>query len=109
MIRLFLRFLTLLGVTPDRLVFRLSIHETADVDAAQRWWEAAVHAGPEWFGNPTIKRHIPTSRRRNTGDDYHGCLVVRVRRSLPEARRIAAMWAAISAHGLRLEERSAVG
>lgn len=36
MVRLFLRWLTLVGVTEDRIVFRLHIHASADVERALR-------------------------------------------------------------------------
>ena len=38
MIRLFLRFLTLLDVEQDRLRFQLHIHRSADVAAANQFW-----------------------------------------------------------------------
>jgi transposase-like protein len=81
MIRLFLRWLDLIGVERERLRFRLSIHESADVPSALRYWSTIVDAPPEAFGNTQLKTHNPKTVRRQVGDDYHGCLVVYVRRS----------------------------
>ncbi|MGY0233273.1 resolvase [Longispora urticae] len=80
LIALFLGFLRGSGVAEDQISYRLSIHETADVPAATRWWAERVGVVPERFANATLKRHVPTTRH-NTDDHYHGCLIVDVRRS----------------------------
>lgn len=95
-IRLFLAWLRLLGVGADDLVFRVAIHESADVVAATRFWSDLVGVDPDRFRRPTLKRHNPKTRRRNTGDRYVGCLVVRVRRSCDLNRRIAGWWRGIA-------------
>jgi transcriptional regulator with XRE-family HTH domain len=76
LIRLFLRFLELTGVTPQRLRYRLHIHETADVQAQTSYWQRVTGAAPSQFSQPNIKRHKPRTVRRNTGTDYHGCLQI---------------------------------
>jgi hypothetical protein len=81
MIRLFLAWLRLVGVSSDRLVFRLHIHESAAASDAIGFWSQVVEAPESQFGNPTIKRHKPLTVRKNVGPDYHGCLVVYVRNS----------------------------
>ena len=81
MIQLFLRWLTLVGVTDDRIAFRLQIHESADVEAALRYWTETLDVEKTSFLNTTMKRHNPKTVRRNVGDTYHGCLCVEVRRS----------------------------
>ncbi|MCW2640964.1 MAG: Resolvase helix-turn-helix domain protein, partial [Dactylosporangium sp.] len=82
LIRLYLRFLDALRVPAERIQFRVAIHETADSDAAMRWWADVVKVPGERFLRTTLKRHIAkTLGRHNIGDDYHGCLVVTVRRS----------------------------
>lgn len=78
LIRFYLRFLASAGVTKDRLVFRLSIHESADVAAAQAYWLAITKADPAQFRRPTLKRHNPKTVRSNTGESYRGCLRVDV-------------------------------
>lgn len=81
LITFFLRFLALAGVTSDRLICRVHIHESADVAAAQRFWQEVTGLTGDQFRQPTLKRHNPKTIRKNTGDDYHGCLVINVRRS----------------------------
>jgi transcriptional regulator with XRE-family HTH domain len=81
LITLFLRWLDLVGVGRDRLVFRLMIHESADVEASLAFWSELVGAPPDAFGRTTFKRHNPKTIRHNVGDGYHGCLGVYVRRS----------------------------
>jgi transposase-like protein len=80
LIRLFLRFLTLAGVGDERVSFRLYIHETADVDAAEQWWMDGLGVGRERFQPVSLKRHKVPVNRKNIGADYHGCLAVSVRR-----------------------------
>ena len=63
----------------NSLTYRLSIHESADVSAAERFWLDVTGAEPEQFRKPTLKRHNPKTVRKNTGDDYHGCLIIGVR------------------------------
>jgi hypothetical protein len=88
MIRFFLHFLATAGVSEDRLVFRIHIHETADLAAAQRFWHETVGIEGATFNRPLIKRHRPLTARKNTGQDYHGCLRVQVRRSVDVYRMI---------------------
>lgn len=92
MIRLFLRWLALVGVDRDRLVFRVSIHESADVRAAERFWADVVGVDVTELRRSTLKRHNPTTVRRNTGRTYVGCLCVTVRRSSALLRQITGWW-----------------
>ncbi len=79
LILFFLRFLTVAGVDRDRVYCRVYIHESADVAAAQQFWQQVTGLPPDQFRRPTLKHHNPKTTRKNTGDGYHGCLVVRVR------------------------------
>lgn len=88
MIKFFIRFLDVAGVDRRAHVYRLYIHETADVEAAQRYWLDVTGADPEQFRRPSLKRHKPATNRTNTGESYHGCLRVEVRRSLMLFQRI---------------------
>jgi hypothetical protein len=81
MIRLFLSWLHLIGVTDDRIAFRLQIHESADVQQALRYWVESLGTTQAAFLNTTLKRHNPKTVRSNIGDTYHGCICVEVRRS----------------------------
>jgi hypothetical protein len=42
------------------------------------WWAEFVGVAPESFQKTTLKRHVPSTRRHNTGEGYRGCLVVSV-------------------------------
>ncbi len=97
LIRFFMRFLAVAGIGRDRLICRLYIHESADVDSAQRFWLDVTGLEPAQFGRPTIKRHKPTTVRKNTGDDYHGCLRIDVRRGADLYRKIEGWAAAVMA------------
>lgn len=81
LVELFLRFLEVLGVDRRRLTYRVSIHESADALAACRWWADQIGIEVGDMRRPTLKRHKPSTNRRNKGDDYHGCLVITVPRS----------------------------
>ena len=81
MVQLFLRWLRLLGVEDERLSFRVHIHESGDVAAAERYWASIVGVSTAELQRTTLKSHRPKTVRNNTGGDYHGCLAVRVRRS----------------------------
>lgn len=88
LIELFLRFLAVAGVTPDRLICRLCIHESADVTAAQKFWLDVTGVPETQFRRPTLKRHNPRTVRKNTGPAYHGCLVISVRQSAELYRHV---------------------
>src|ERR1700689_1526866 len=68
LILFFLRFLAVAGVASDRLICRVYIHESADVAAAQRFWQDLTGLPPGQFRRPTLKRHNPKTVRMNTGD-----------------------------------------
>ena len=97
MIRLFLRWLALIEVAADRLIYRIAIHESADIERATRFWSSVVGVAPEEFRRPTLKTHNPKTVRYNTGDSYNGCLAIDVRRSTELYRQIAGWWSGLSA------------
>lgn len=99
LIKFFLRFLTAAGVTREEMVFRVCIHETADVNAAQRFWLAVTGADSTQFRTPTLKHHIPTTVRKNVGEGYFGCLRVEVRQSGTLYRKIEAWTSAAMSAG----------
>jgi hypothetical protein len=92
LVRFFLRFLGVIGVQRTDLAFRVQIHENADVEAAQRFWEEVTEAPRDQFSRPTLKHHNPKTTRGNVGETYHGCLRIDVRRSGELYRKIAG-WA----------------
>jgi predicted transcriptional regulator len=93
LIALFLRFLGVVGVESDRLIYRVHIHESADVDAAVQFWLGVTGATSAQFRRATLKRHTPKARKVLSDDDYHGCLRIDVRRSASLYRKIEG-WAA---------------
>ncbi|MFC7923800.1 hypothetical protein [Streptomyces cinereoruber] len=91
-ITLYLRWLDLLGVTPDRLRFRVSIHESADVAEAERFWAELGGVDASAFQRATLKRHNPKTVRKNTAEAYRGCLVVYVTGGSELYRRMEGAW-----------------
>ncbi|MFE2019277.1 hypothetical protein ACFW9O_14710 [Streptomyces sp. NPDC059499] len=85
-------WLTLLGITPDRLSYRLSIHESADVETAKLYWAALVGVDVSVFQKTSLKKHNPRTVRKNVGEDYRGCLVVRVTQGAELYRRVEGWW-----------------
>jgi transposase len=79
--RMFLSFLAANDRGRDSLKYRVHIHKTADAGAAADWWARELELPRDLFQRPTIKKHRPGTRRANTGDDYHGCLVITVPKS----------------------------
>ena len=88
LIRFFLHFLGVAGVPRGNLRFSVSIHESADVATAERFWRKVTGAGPEQFNRATMKRHTPKTVWDNTDDSYHGCLRLDVCRSKDLYRKI---------------------
>jgi len=80
-IQLFQRWLDLMDVPAQDRRYRLSIHESADVEAAQAFWSGAAGVPPSAFARATLKRHRPKTVRLNTGAAYHGCLIISVCKS----------------------------
>src|SRR5260221_1449534 len=97
LIKFFLRFLDVVGTASEQLIFRVYVHEDADVEAAQRFWLDVTRAQPDQFRHPVLKRHNPKTVRKNTGNDYHGCLRINVRRSTVLYRTIEGWAAAVMA------------
>lgn len=92
LITLFLRFLRTAGVEADRITYRIAIHESADITAAERFWTEVTGVDASRFKKPTLKRHNPKTIRKNVGDGYHGCLVVGVLRGADLYQKVAG-WA----------------
>ncbi len=98
MIRVYLGWLSHLGVTPDRLAFHVMIHESADIAAAEHYWADLVGVSVDQLGKTTIKKHNPKTVRKNVGEDYRGCLTVRARQGAELYRRIEGWWDGIADH-----------
>lgn len=98
-IRLYIRWLGLLGVALETCRYNVSIHETADIASAQRFWADVAGVPLAWFSKPVIKRHNPKTNRKNVGTAYHGCLTIRVLQGAEIYRCIEGWWSAISRGG----------
>jgi hypothetical protein len=95
-IRVYLAWLDLLGVKAERLCYRVMIHESADVTAAERYWADLVHVDAASLRKTTLKKHNPKTVRKNVGAEYRGCLVVRVSQGAELYRRIEGWWHGIA-------------
>jgi hypothetical protein len=104
LIKLFLTFLDKAGVSRQRLRYCVLIHESADVEAATRYWANVTAAVPGQFARPVIKRHTPRISRQSNSTDYHGCLRVTVVKSSQLYREISG-WA----HGVMTAKRLGAG
>ncbi|EPD56795.1 hypothetical protein [Streptomyces sp. HGB0020] len=91
-IRVYLAWLDLLGVERERLAYRVMIHITGDVEGAKRYWADLVGVDVGTFQKTTIKKHNPKTVRKNVGDNYRGCLVIRVSQGAELYRRIEGWW-----------------
>ncbi len=95
LILLFLAWLDQIGFPVEHRHFSLSIHESADVDAATAWWAGVVGVPVEQFGRAVLKRHNPKTVRKNTQQAYVGCLIVRLRQCRTLYQRIEGVWQGI--------------
>jgi transposase len=96
LVALFHRFLDANGIEADRIRYRVTIHESADANAAVAWWAARLRLDLSRFYAPGIKRHLPKTVRHNVADDYHGCLVVSVLRGRELYWRIEGLVAGVA-------------
>lgn len=91
-ISLYLRWLDSLGVKRERMRFRVSIHESADVVEAEAFWAGLVGVEATSFQRATLKTHNPRTNRKNTAEAYRGCLVIYVTKSAELYRRMEGAW-----------------
>jgi len=91
-IQLYLAWLNLLGVEHERLAYRVMIHITADVEGANCYWADLVGVDVSTFQRTTIKKHNPKTVRKNVGENYRGCLVIRVSQAAELYRQIEGWW-----------------
>jgi len=104
LILIFLSFLEVVGEDRLELGYRISIHESADAEAAGRWWAGVVGVPFELFARPTLKTHNPSTVRHNVGDPYRGCLVIAVPKSRELYWRIEGLMRGITGAGPETED-----
>jgi len=73
LVRLFLRFLSTLGVSRDRVSCRVELHEGLSVTKAESYWSAQSGIQLKNFTKPMIKKRPRTSRIPNK----NGCLIIK--------------------------------
>ncbi|MEV8205136.1 hypothetical protein AB0P40_06985 [Streptomyces sp. NPDC079189] len=93
-IKLYLCWLDLPGVTQDRMRMRMrvSIHESADIPGAERFWAEPAGIPTSALKKTTLKKHNPRTTRKNTTESYRGCLVIYVSKSADLYRRVEGAW-----------------
>jgi len=101
MIRVYLAWLDLLEVERERLRFSVMIHESADVTGAENYWAEFVGASPASFTKTTLKKHNPKTVRKNVGETYRGCLVIKVLKGADLYRRIEGWWSGMVVEAAR--------
>lgn len=104
LILVYLRFLECVGEDRHQLKYRIHIHESADVDAAGRWWADLVGVPVERFSRPTLKTHNPSTVRHNVGEPYRGCLIITVPRSRELFWKIEGLIGGIASVGASTED-----
>ncbi|TDU04583.1 hypothetical protein EDD99_3054 [Streptomyces sp. 846.5] len=95
LITVYLAWLDLLAVDRSQLRFRVQIHESADVEAAEGFWAQLVGVSVDCLQRTTLKKHNPRTVRRNIGADYKGCLVIKVLGGADLYRRIEGWWSGL--------------
>lgn len=95
LIRVWMEFLFRRGYGFDRLRFAVSIHESADVTGAEQFWAEVVGVPASAFDKPSLKRHNPKTVRKNIGEAYVGCLIVRVLQGRLLYQEIEGIWRGI--------------
>lgn len=93
---MFLRWLDLMSVPRENRTYRVAIHESADLEAAHAHWSQVTGVATACFDKPTIKRHKPRTNRLNVDESYHGCLVVRLRKSRVLYQQIEGLFAGMA-------------
>ncbi|MFD9033719.1 hypothetical protein ACFVZW_21595 [Streptomyces sp. NPDC059567] len=95
-------WLDVLGIERDRLTFRVMIHENADVPGAERYWAELIDVHITTLSRTTLKKHNPKTVRKNVGDDYRGCLVIKVLQGSDLYQRIEGWWSGMVVEARRL-------
>ena len=80
----------------------MQIHESADIAGRSPVLGRRRRSLSRLRSSTTLKRHNPKTVRKNTADDYHGCLCVYVRRSADLNLRIAGWFEGIAEGAIRI-------
>ncbi|TVL93857.1 hypothetical protein CD790_02145 [Streptomyces sp. SAJ15] len=96
MIRIYIRWLKLLGVERHRMRCSLHIHDSADLTEATRFWSELTGVPVEEFLKPCIRKDNPGTNRLNRGESYRGCLRIYVTNSARLYRQVEGWWQGIT-------------
>ena len=90
MIRVFLRWVKLLGISQSDLRFELYVHESrkSDVSRFRKWWARMVRVVPGRISRVYFKKGNIQTKRKNVGDLYHGLLRIKVNSSTMLNRQV---------------------
>lgn len=90
MLRFFLVWLRMQGVSDAELVYELYLHSSRkeEVEKARRWWAKSLSLSLDSIDRVYFKQGNPKTRRHNRGDLYHGLLRIKVKSSTSLNRRI---------------------
>lgn len=87
--KMFLRWTdTFLRVPQDLFVYAIFIHKGAATKEARKFWSEQLHV-PEKRFVVYFKNKKSETQRKNTGENYHGVLMIRIRKSSDLNRKIA--------------------
>lgn len=91
MIVLFMKWLQLLCISPDRITIELYVHETAQerVLEIQRFWSKTLKSSINKFSHVYLKKGNEKTNRRNIGREYHGLVRIKVSESTDLNRQIS--------------------
>ena len=92
LIRLFLRFLSVLGVSRDRVSCRIELHEGLSVSKAESYWSVESGIPAKNFTKPIIKKISPMGKM----SDKNGCLILKFSNKL--LRSLLTKWASQLEH-----------
>lgn len=89
LLKLFLRWVKeFCDVKEQDIVYTLYIHKTGNIAAALKYWSKVLEIGIKAFSKTSIKKHNVLTKRKNTGENYHGLIRIRIRRSTNLNRKI---------------------
>ena len=107
MVQVFMAWLSLVGISIAQCRFRVAIHETANIGAAESFWADLIGVPRDDLSRTTVKRHRPLTNRLNQGETYRGCLVISVLKSAPLYRAIDGWWKGLHGQVSQSHRRSA--
>ena len=88
MINFFLKWLKeICLIFPQDIIYELYIHETANWKDAVRYWSKIILIPPSKI-RVYFKHNKIQTKRKNIGDDYHGLIMMRIRKSANLNRKI---------------------